>query len=129
MCIQSCIIKLLLDLEEDLQSAEARCNLLEKQLDYMRKMVQTAETDRDTAIQRSAMVAKQAAQQTSDEIKGQLEKLSGLERDHMKLTASHSIAEVSFSCSECTDKSQYPNCKSELMNMFLSWSCGDCKLF
>ena len=116
---------MLLDLEEDLQSAEARCNLLEKQLDYMRKMVQTAETDRDTAIQRSAMVAKQAAQQTSDEIKGQLEKLSGLERDHMKLTASHSIAEVSFSCSECIDKLQYPNCKSELMNMFLIVNFSD----
>ncbi|KAJ7385728.1 Centrosomal protein cep57L1 [Desmophyllum pertusum] len=41
-------------LEDDLQGADARCNLLEKQLDYMRKMVQTAETDRDTAIQRSA---------------------------------------------------------------------------
>lgn len=90
------IIMSFLELEEDLQGAEARCNLLEKQLDYMRKMVQTAETDRDTAIQRSAMVAKQAAQQTSDEIRGQLEKLSGLERDHMKLTASHSIAEVSL---------------------------------
>lgn len=97
--MRTCILMSLLDLEEDLQGAEARCNLLEKQLDYMRKMVQTAETDRDTAIQRSAMVAKQAAQQTSDEIRGQLEKLSGLERDHMKLTASHSIAEVSFNCS------------------------------
>ena len=61
----------------------------------MRKMVQTAEADRDTAIQRSAMVAKQAAQQTSEDVRGQLEKLSGLERDHMKLTAQHSIAEVS----------------------------------
>lgn len=90
---QGVIAKQNKDLEEDLQGAEARCNLLEKQLDYMRKMVQTAETDRDTAIQRSAMVAKQAAQQTSDEMRGQLEKLSGLERDHMKLTASHSIAE------------------------------------
>lgn len=69
--------------------------MLEKQLDYMRKMVQTAEADRDTAIQRSAMVAKQAAQQTSEDVRGQLEKLSGLERDHMKLTAQHSIAEVS----------------------------------
>ena len=69
--------------------------MLEKQLDYMRKMVQTAESDRDTAIQRSAMVAKQAAQQTSEDVRGQLEKLSGLERDHMKLTAQHSIAEVS----------------------------------
>ena len=61
----------------------------------MRKMVQTAETDRDAAIQRSAMVAKQTTQQTSDDIRGQLEKLAGLERDHMKLTAQHSIAEVS----------------------------------
>ena len=61
----------------------------------MRKMVQTAEADRDTAIQRSAMVAKQAAQQMSEDVRGQLEKLSGLERDHMKLTAQHSIAEVS----------------------------------
>ncbi|XP_078375277.1 centrosomal protein of 57 kDa-like isoform X2 [Oculina patagonica] len=81
-------------LEDDLQGAEARCNLLEKQLDYMRKMVQTAETDRDTAIQRSALVAKQATQQSSEEIRGQLEKLAGLERDHMKLTASQSIAET-----------------------------------
>lgn len=80
-------------LEDDLQGAEARCNLLEKQLDYMRKMVQTAETDRDQALQRSAMVAKQAAQQTSDDMRGQFEKLAGLEREHMKLTASHSIAE------------------------------------
>ena len=61
----------------------------------MRKMVQTAEADRDSAIQRSAMVAKQAAQQSSDDIRGQLGKLAGLERDHMKLTAQHSIAEVS----------------------------------
>ena len=41
------------------------------------------------------MVAKQAAQQTSEDVRGHLEKLSGLERDHMKLTAQHSIAEVS----------------------------------
>lgn len=90
---QGVIAKQNKELEDDLQAAEARCNLLEKQLDYMRKMVQTAETDRDAAIQRSAMVAKQATQQTSDDIRGQLEKLAGLERDHMKLTAQHSIAE------------------------------------
>ena len=62
----------------------------------MRKMVQTAEVDRDTAIQRSAMVAKHAAQQTSEDIREQLDKLVGLERDHMKLTASHSVAEVTM---------------------------------
>lgn len=96
-CFNYCLTFSFSELEDDLQSAEARCNLLEKQLDYMRKMVQTAETDRDTAIQRSAMVAKQAAQQTNEDIRGQLDKLAGLERDHMKLTAQHSIAEVNFS--------------------------------
>ena len=64
-------------------------------MDYMRKMVQTAEMDRDNAIQRSTILAQQTAQHTSDEIRGQLDKLSGLERDHMKLTATQSIAEVS----------------------------------
>ena len=96
-CFNYCLTFSFSELEDDLQGAEARCNLLEKQLDYMRKMVQTAETDRDTAIQRSAMVAKQAAQQTNEDIRGQLDKLAGLERDHMKLTAQHSIAEVNFS--------------------------------
>lgn len=84
------------DLQDNLQSAESRCTLLEKQLDYMRKMVQTAEMDRDNAVQRSAMLSQQISQQASEDIKGQLYKLTGLERDHMKLTASHSLAEVSY---------------------------------
>lgn len=84
------------EIQDELQAADARCKLLEKQLDYMRKMVQTAETERDTAIQRSTLLAQQTVQQTTEEIKSQLEKLSGLEREHMKLTASHSIAEVQF---------------------------------
>ncbi|XP_032238177.2 centrosomal protein of 57 kDa isoform X2 [Nematostella vectensis] len=80
-------------LQDDLHAAEARCNLLEKQLDYMRKMVHSAEHDRDTAVQRSAVLAQQITQQSAEEIKGQLGKLTGLEREHMKLTASHSLAE------------------------------------
>jgi len=87
---------LYVDLQDNLQNAEARCTLLEKQLDYMRKMVQTAEMDRDNAVQRSAMLSQQISQQASEDIKGQLYKLTGLERDHMKLTASHSLAEVTF---------------------------------
>ncbi|KXJ26291.1 Centrosomal protein of 57 kDa [Exaiptasia diaphana] len=81
------------DLQENLQAAEARCTLLEKQLDYMRKMVQTAEMDRDNAVQRSAMLTQQVSHQATEDFKGQLGKLTGLERDHMKLTASHSLAE------------------------------------
>ncbi|XP_031563451.1 centrosomal protein of 57 kDa-like [Actinia tenebrosa] len=81
------------DLQNDLQGAEARCHLLEKQLDYMRKMVQTAEMDRDNAVQRSAMLTQQISQQATADIKGQIGKLTGLEREHMKLTASQSLAE------------------------------------
>lgn len=62
----------------------------------MRKMVQTAEMDRDNAVQRSAMLTQQISQQATADIKGQIGKLTGLEREHMKLTASQSLAEVSL---------------------------------
>ena len=94
VAVHTFVLLSLTEIQDELQSADARCKLLEKQLEYMRKMVQTAETERDSAIQRSTMLAQQTVQQTTEEIKTQLDKLSGLERDHMKLTASHSIAEV-----------------------------------
>lgn len=42
----------------NLQSAESRCKVLEKQLDYMRKMVKIAKKDRD------ALMENQVEQQT-----------------------------------------------------------------
>lgn len=39
------------ELDSKLQSAEARCKVLEKQLDYMRKMVENAKKDRNAFME------------------------------------------------------------------------------
>lgn len=38
------------ELESQLQSAEARCKVLEKQLDYMRKMVENAKKEKNNLM-------------------------------------------------------------------------------
>lgn len=81
----------------NLATAEAKCKLLEKQLEYMRKMVQSAEADRNQAIERSSSLAQQTAKQASQHIQNKLEKISGLEREHIQLNAAQSVSEVLFS--------------------------------
>lgn len=49
------------ELDSKLQSAEARCKVLEKQLDYMRKMVENAKKER------SALMENQVAQNTTNQ--------------------------------------------------------------
>lgn len=39
------------ELDSKLQSAEARCKVLEKQLDYMRKMVENAKKERNVLME------------------------------------------------------------------------------
>ena len=96
-CIDGPIVTLLFSLVEvsnNLATAEAKCNLLERQLEYMRKMLQSAESDRNEAIQRSTTLAQQAAKQASEHVQSKLEKISGLERQHIQLNAAQNVAEV-----------------------------------
>ena len=58
-------------------------------------MVQSAEEDRNQAIHQTTAMAKQAAKQASEHIQNKLEKISGLERQHIQLNAAQSVAEVS----------------------------------
>ena len=81
-------------MNNNLATAEAKCNLLERQLEYMRKMLQSAEVDRNDAIQRSTTLAQQAAKQASQHVQTKLEKISGLERQHIQLNAAQNVAEV-----------------------------------
>ncbi|XP_077977184.1 centrosomal protein of 57 kDa-like [Glandiceps talaboti] len=81
------------ELESQLRAADSRCNLLEKQLEYMRKMVQNAEVDRNNAMRKSHVLEKQASDWHSDEVKGQIDKVEQLERDHARLTATQTVAE------------------------------------
>ncbi|XP_076444588.1 centrosomal protein of 57 kDa-like [Babylonia areolata] len=88
------------ELESQLSSAETRCQLLEKQLDYMRKMVQSAERDRVEAVQKAEVLQQQQQHQDqhsprpfSPDYCAQLERISELERDHLRLTATQTLAE------------------------------------
>ncbi|XP_028412933.1 centrosomal protein of 57 kDa-like [Dendronephthya gigantea] len=81
------------EVSNNLATAEAKCDLLERQLEYMRKMLQSAETDRKDAIQRSTTLAQQAAKQASEHVQSKLEKISGLERQHIQLNAAQNVAE------------------------------------
>lgn len=47
--LKKCIVSVftLTELDSKLQSAEARCKILEKQLNYMRKMVENAKKERN----------------------------------------------------------------------------------
>ncbi|XP_062324431.1 centrosomal protein CEP57L1 [Osmerus eperlanus] len=79
------------ELVGQLQSAEARCKLLEKQLDFMRKMVENAEKDKSALTEKQASLQRQW-KQSSPEDHLQLEKLEMLERECLKLNKTQSVA-------------------------------------
>ncbi|KAI1897610.1 hypothetical protein AGOR_G00085040 [Albula goreensis] len=75
-----------------LQSAESRCSLLEKQLDYMKKMMEKAEQDKNALVQKQASLQKER-QKDQVEVNMQLQKLEMLERECLKLSSTQSVAE------------------------------------
>ncbi|XP_078618120.1 centrosomal protein of 57 kDa-like isoform X6 [Branchiostoma floridae x Branchiostoma japonicum] len=81
------------EIESQLGAAEQRCNLLEKQLDYMRKMVQNAETERNRAMERQVALERERDTYTRREALGKADKLADLEREQQKLVAMQTLAE------------------------------------
>ncbi|XP_010294682.1 PREDICTED: centrosomal protein CEP57L1 [Phaethon lepturus] len=71
-----------------LNAAQSRCSLLEKQLDYMRKMVSSAELEKKMGLEQQ-----QEEDQNLLELHTKLEKLEVLEKECLKLTATQRIAE------------------------------------
>ncbi|XP_052811392.1 centrosomal protein of 57 kDa-like isoform X3 [Mya arenaria] len=84
------------ELESQLSAAEMRCNLLEKQLDHMKDMVTTSERNRYDSILKPSEGEKQieTTGEHSSSFQGNLRKIAELERDHMKLTANQTLAEI-----------------------------------
>ncbi|KAG9493343.1 hypothetical protein GDO78_001315 [Eleutherodactylus coqui] len=74
------------DVITQLHAAEERCLLLEKQLNYMRKMILRAEVDKNTILDQQAFLKR-------DNIQDKLEKLELLEKECLRLTATQEIAE------------------------------------
>ncbi|XP_053503389.1 centrosomal protein CEP57L1 [Ictalurus furcatus] len=79
------------ELVSQLHSAEARCSLLEKQLEYMRKMVESAQRETTAPVDREECVQqKKKNKRTEPQIQVQLQKL---EEECVKLTNTQSEAE------------------------------------
>ncbi|NXE82379.1 CE57L protein, partial [Cochlearius cochlearius] len=80
------------DVSVQLNAAQSRCSLLEKQLDYMRTMVSSAELEKKIILEQQAQLKKEEDQNWL-ELHAKLEKLEMLEKECLKLTATQRIAE------------------------------------
>ncbi|KAK5879999.1 hypothetical protein CesoFtcFv8_023069 [Champsocephalus esox] len=86
------------ELDSKLQSAEARCKVLEKQLDYMRKMVENAKKERYALKENQASLQKQRP--SSSNSQSQREKLEKLESECIKLSRTQTLAEAKLAILE-----------------------------
>ncbi|XP_071404982.1 centrosomal protein CEP57L1 [Pithys albifrons albifrons] len=80
------------DASMQLSAAQSRCSLLEKQLDYMKKMVSSVEQEKKVVLEQQAQLQKEEDQNWL-ELHAKLEKLEILEKECLKLTATQRIAE------------------------------------
>ncbi|NXW85869.1 CE57L protein, partial [Alopecoenas beccarii] len=80
------------DVSVQLNAAQSRCSLLEKQLDYMRKMASSAELEKKMVSEQQAQLQEEEDQNRL-ELHAKLEKLEMLEKECLKLTATQRIAE------------------------------------
>ncbi|XP_062980878.1 centrosomal protein CEP57L1 [Elgaria multicarinata webbii] len=79
------------DVSMQLQTAQSRCSLLEKQLDYMRKMVVSAELEKKLVLEQQTQLQKEK-DQNQVELCAKLDKLEILENQCWKLTSTQKAA-------------------------------------
>ncbi|XP_042648828.1 centrosomal protein of 57 kDa isoform X2 [Tyto alba] len=80
------------ELASQLAAAESRCSLLEKQLDYMRKMIQHAENEKSHLLEKQGSLERDRLLDQSH-VQSKLEKLDMLEKEYSRLNTMQSIAE------------------------------------
>nr|XP_040017335.1 centrosomal protein CEP57L1 [Gasterosteus aculeatus aculeatus] len=86
------------ELDSKMQSAETRCKVLEKQLDYMRKMVESAKKERNVLMENQASLQNQ--QPCSSNTQCQRDKLEKLESECLKLSQTQTLAETKLAILE-----------------------------
>uniref|UniRef100_A0A6J0UWH4 Centrosomal protein of 57 kDa isoform X1 n=1 Tax=Pogona vitticeps TaxID=103695 RepID=A0A6J0UWH4_9SAUR len=79
-------------LAAQLVGAETRCNLLEKQLDYMKQMIEQAEHEKSSVLEKQASLERERIFDQSH-VKSKLERLDMLEKEYARLTAMQTLAE------------------------------------
>uniref|UniRef100_A0A8C3S9B1 Cep57 centrosome localisation domain-containing protein n=1 Tax=Chelydra serpentina TaxID=8475 RepID=A0A8C3S9B1_CHESE len=80
------------DVSVQLSAAQSRCSLLEKQLDYMRKMVFNAELEKNMVLEQQTQLQKEK-DQNQMELHAKLEKLEVLEKECFRLSTTQRTAE------------------------------------
>ncbi|XP_075779204.1 centrosomal protein CEP57L1 isoform X3 [Pelodiscus sinensis] len=80
------------DVSVQLSAAQSRCSLLEKQLDYMRKMVFNAELEKNMVLEQQTLLQKEK-DQNQMELHAKLEKLEALEKECFRLISTQRTAE------------------------------------
>ncbi|KAM5246132.1 centrosomal protein of 57 kDa isoform 1-T1 [Ctenodactylus gundi] len=80
------------ELTSQLLAAENKCNLLEKQLEYMRNMIKHAEMERTSVLEKQVSLERER-QQDQTHVQSQLVKLDLLEQEYNKLTTMQALAE------------------------------------
>uniref|UniRef100_A0A8C7Y2J8 Centrosomal protein 57, like 1 n=1 Tax=Oryzias sinensis TaxID=183150 RepID=A0A8C7Y2J8_9TELE len=86
------------NLDLKLQSAESRCKILEKQLEYMRKMVENAKKDRSAVLENQASLQNQQTSNLNHQT--QQEKLEKIESECLKLSRTQTLAETKLAILE-----------------------------
>nr|XP_028578963.1 centrosomal protein CEP57L1 isoform X2 [Podarcis muralis] len=80
------------DVSMQLRAAQSRCSLLEKQLDYMRKMMVNAELEKKLVLEQQMQLQKEK-DQNQLELCAKLDKLEILEKECWRLTSTQKTAE------------------------------------
>ncbi|KAM9601968.1 centrosomal protein of 57 kDa isoform 5-T5 [Morphnus guianensis] len=101
------------ELASQLAAAESRCSLLEKQLDYMRKMIQHAENEKSHLLEKQGSLERDRLLDQSH-VQSKLEKLDMLEKEYSRLTMMQSIAEKCSLTSHLTTQPHYRLCLGDV---------------
>ncbi|XP_016073035.1 PREDICTED: centrosomal protein CEP57L1 [Miniopterus natalensis] len=86
------LIKQKKDISIQLSSAQSRCTLLEKQLEYTKRMVLNVEREKNMILEQQAQLQREK-EQDHMKLQAKLEKLDTLEKECFKLTTTQKTAE------------------------------------
>ncbi|XP_048082020.1 centrosomal protein CEP57L1 isoform X4 [Ursus arctos] len=86
------LIKQKKDITIQLSSAQSRCTLLEKQLEYTKRMVLNVEREKNMILEQQAQLQREK-EQDHRKLQAKLEKLDVLEKECFKLTTTQKTAE------------------------------------
>uniref|UniRef100_H3D405 Centrosomal protein 57kDa-like protein 1 n=1 Tax=Tetraodon nigroviridis TaxID=99883 RepID=H3D405_TETNG len=94
-----------------LQSVEAQCKILEKQFNYMRKMVEIGNKERKAVAEKQSLLPN--LQPSSSDVKSQGKKLERLEIEYSKLSRTQALADTKLAILE--EKLQKETCQRLLV--------------